>query len=82
VPTFSIYHSFGFFGRCANIAAWLPDGVGTFQGSALGTDKQVYRSGLFDSGFRFSVNLKGGPAMPISVFASGSKRWCWVSALK
>jgi len=44
---------------------------GTFQGSVLGTNKQVYRSGLFDSGFRFSVNLKGGPAMPISQFA----RW-------
>jgi hypothetical protein len=47
----------------------LPYGVGTFQGSVLGTDKQIYRSGLFDSGFRFSVNLKGGPAMPISQFA-------------
>jgi hypothetical protein len=24
----------------------------------------VYRSGLLDSVYRFSVNLKGGPAMP------------------
>jgi hypothetical protein len=69
VPIFSLYHSFSFFGRSANIAAWLPYGVGTFQGSVLGTDKQIYRSGLFDSGFRLSVNLKGGPAMPISQFA-------------
>jgi hypothetical protein len=68
VPIFSLYHSFSFFGRSANLAAWLPYGVGTFQGSVLGTDKQIYRSGLFDSGFRFSVNLKGGPAMPISQF--------------
>jgi hypothetical protein len=56
-------------GRSANIAAWLPYGVGTFQGSVLGTDKQIYRSGLFDSGCRLSVNLKGGPAMPMSQFA-------------
>src|SRR6202008_967102 len=69
VPIFSLYHSFSFFGRSANIAVWLPYGVGTFQGSVLGTDKQIYRSGLSDSGFRFSVNLKGGPAMPISQFA-------------
>jgi len=68
VPIFSFYHSLSFFGRSANIAAWLPYGVGTFQGSVLGTNKQIYRSGLFDSGFRFSVNLKGGPAMPISQF--------------
>src|SRR5579864_7081693 len=68
VPTFSLYHSFSLFGRSANIAAWLPYGVGTFQGSVLGTTKQIYRSGLFDSGFRFSVNLKGGPAMHISQF--------------
>ena len=69
VPIFSLYHSFSFFGRSANIVAWLPYGIGTFQGAVLGTDKQIYRSGLFDSGFRFSVNLKGGPAMPISQFA-------------
>jgi hypothetical protein len=69
VPIVSLYHSFSFLGRSANIAAWLPYGIGTFQGAVLGTSRQVYRSGLFDSGFRFSVNLKGGPAMPISQFA-------------
>jgi hypothetical protein len=68
VPSISYYHSFGFFGRSANIAAALPYGVGTFQGSVLGTNLQIYRSGLLDSGFRFSVNLKGGPAMPVSEF--------------
>jgi hypothetical protein len=68
MPTFSLYHSFSFFGRSANIAAWLPYGTGTFQGAVLGTRKQIYRSGLFDSGFRFSVNLKGGPPMPVSQF--------------
>jgi hypothetical protein len=63
VPIFTYYHSFGFFGRSANITASLPYGVGTFQGDVLGRGVQVYRSGLLDLAVRFSVNLKGGPAM-------------------
>ena len=78
--TFSLYHSFSFFGRSANIAAWLPYGVGTFQGSVLGTAKQIYRSGLFDSGLRLSVNLKGGPAMPISQFVKWKQTVVWARA--
>jgi hypothetical protein len=69
MPSLSLYHSFSFFGRSANIVGWLPYGVGTFQGSVLGTNNQIYRSGMFDSGVRFSVNLKGGPAMPMTEFA-------------
>src|SRR5258706_11708173 len=65
VPVVSYYHSFGFFGRSANATAFLPYGVGTFQGNVLGTQRQVYRSGLLDLTFRFSVNLLGGPAMGI-----------------
>jgi outer membrane putative beta-barrel porin/alpha-amylase len=68
VPIFSYYHSFGFFGRSANILVALPYGVGTFQGSVQGTQQQVYRSGLVDASFRMSVNLKGGPAMPVQEF--------------
>ncbi len=63
VPVFSYYHSFSFFGRSANITASLPYAVGNFQGTALGAEKQLYRSGLLDSAIRLSVNLKGGPAM-------------------
>jgi hypothetical protein len=63
VPVFTIYHSFKFFGRSANINASLPYGVGTFQGKLLGTEKQLYRSGLLDFSARLAVNLKGGPAM-------------------
>jgi hypothetical protein len=63
VPTFSIYHSLIFFGRSANIVASLPYGVGNFQGKVGGNENKIYRSGLLDSIFRFSVNLKGGPAM-------------------
>ncbi len=45
--------------------AALPYGVGTFAGTVLGEPRSIYRSGLFDSVFRFSVNLVGGPAMGI-----------------
>ena len=33
-------------------------------GNACGAEQHLYRSGLVDSVYRFSVNLKGGPAMP------------------
>jgi hypothetical protein len=42
----------------------LPYAVGNFQGTVLGAGTKIYRSGLVDSSFRLSVNLKGGPAMP------------------
>jgi len=71
VPVFSYYHSFSFLGRSANVVASLPYGVGTFGGSVFGTQRSVYRSGLLDSGFRLSVNFKGGPAMQPQEFA----RW-------
>jgi hypothetical protein len=63
VPIFSYYHSFGLFGRSANIVAALPYGVGNFTGTLAGAGANLYRSGLVDSVFRFTVNLKGGPAM-------------------
>ena len=63
VPVLSYYHSFNFFGRSANDVGFLPYGVGTFQGEVLGSQRQIYRSGLLDLAMRFSVNLVGGPAM-------------------
>jgi hypothetical protein len=64
VPIFTYYHSFSFFGRSANFTASLPYGVGHFRGTVTGAEAHAYRSGLLDSFYRFSVNLKGGPAMP------------------
>ncbi len=61
VPVLSYYHSFNFFGRSANVVGFLPYGVGTFQGEVLGSQRQIYRSGLLDIAVRFSVNLMGGP---------------------
>jgi hypothetical protein len=67
-PIFSLYHSLNFFGRSANITASLPYGVGDFKGTVLGTETTVHKSGMFDSVYRFSVNLKGGPAMDVREF--------------
>ena len=63
VPIVSYYHSFSLFGRSANIVASLPYGVGNFTGTLAGAGQNLYRSGLVDSVYRFSMNLKGGPAM-------------------
>jgi hypothetical protein len=63
ISLFSYYHSFGILGRSANVSGVLPYAVGHFEGSVLGTQMTIYRSGLMDTSFRVSVNLKGGPAM-------------------
>lgn len=63
VPIVSLYHAVSFFGRSANMTASLPYAIGNFQGKVIGVENSLYRSGLADSSFRFSVNLMGGPAM-------------------
>jgi hypothetical protein len=74
VPVFSYYHSLHVFGRSANITASLPYAVGTFSGDVLGKDRSIYRSGLLDFSARFSVNLKGGPAMQAQQFAKWKQK--------
>ncbi len=74
VPVLSYYHSFNLFGRSANVVGFLPYGVGTFQGSVLGSQRQIYRSGLLDFAMRFSVNLVGGPAMKMQEFAKWKQK--------
>ena len=63
VPSLSIFHSMNFFGRTANFTAVLPYAVANFSGTVLNTETSVYRSGLLDSVWRYSVNLYGGPSM-------------------
>jgi len=65
VPVFTYYRAFSFFGRSANVNASLPYAIGNFQGQLIGVRKQIYRSGLVDLTSRISVNLMGGPAMPV-----------------
>ncbi|MGA8879059.1 MAG: transporter [Candidatus Korobacteraceae bacterium] len=82
VPSVSLYHSFKFFGRSANITAGLPYGVGTFSGEALGTDRSIYRSGLLDLSARLSVNLMGGPAMQAKEFGKWKQKRILGASLK
>jgi hypothetical protein len=81
-PVFSYYHSFGLLGRSANITAGLPYAVGTFQGELKGQRQSVYRSGLMDLTARFSVNLLGGPAMPVREFARWKQKILLGASLK
>jgi hypothetical protein len=74
VPILSYYHSLNFFGRSANVTASLPYGVGNFKGDVSGKTQAIYRSGLLDSVFRFSVNLIGARAMQPKEFASWKQK--------
>ena len=70
VPTLSYYHALSLFRRSANINVSLPYGVGVLEGNVIGEKHRIYRSGLQDIILRFSVNLKGGPAMSAKEFRS------------
>jgi hypothetical protein len=74
VPNISLYHSLNFFTRSANLTATLPYVVGVFQGEVKGNQQSIYRSGMADSIFRFSVNLIGGPAMVPKDFAKWKQK--------
>ncbi len=74
LPILSYYHSFNFFGRSANVTAFLPYGVGNFTGDVGGANRQVYRSGLLDFTVRFSVNLMGGPNMKLPEFVKWKQK--------
>ena len=82
VPIFSYYHGFSLFGHSANVVASLPYGVGNFEGTTLGAERHLYRSGLLDSAYRFSVNLKGGPAMPPDEFVKWKQKLLLGASLK
>jgi hypothetical protein len=71
VPVLGLYHSFSLLGRSANVNAALPYAVGNFQANVAGAPRQIYRSGLVDLTARLSVNLVGGPSMPVQEF----QRW-------
>lgn len=75
VPVVTYYRSFAFLGRSANVAVGLPYGIGNFEGTLEGGNvQQAYRSGLLDTGIRFAVNLKGGPAMSLPRFMKWKQR--------
>jgi hypothetical protein len=82
MPNLTLYHSLSVFGRSANVAATLAYGVGHFKGTAFGAETEIYRSGLFDSVFRFSVNLKGAPAMSLGDFGKWQQKTLIGASLK
>jgi hypothetical protein len=65
------FHTLSFFGRSANLNASIPYTFGDFRGTVSGVKREITRSGLAPAVIRFSVNLKGGPAMTVEEFA----RW-------
>ena len=74
VSSFSFSHSLRILGRSASFSASLPYGVGNFQGTVAGTETTAYRSGMLDSSCRFSINLKGGPAMDLQEFRNWQQK--------
>ena len=82
VPVLSYYHSFGFFGRSANITGSVPYAFGNFTGTEEGAELSAYRSGLLDSSARLSVNLYGGPAMPVQSFVKWKQKMIVGASLK
>jgi hypothetical protein len=71
---FTYYHSLNLYGRSANVTASLPYSVGNFEALVFGVPQSVYRSGLMDSVYRLSVNLKGGPAMSPQQFSKWQQK--------
>jgi outer membrane putative beta-barrel porin/alpha-amylase len=82
MPNVTLTHSLSFFGRSANVAASLAYGVGHFKGTVAEAEIDAYRSGLFDSVFRFSVNLKGAPAMAAPEFVKWQQKLLIGASLK
>jgi hypothetical protein len=73
-PVVSYVRSMGVFGRSANILAALPYGFGNFRGSVFGNQTDTYRSGLLPPQVRFSMNLRGGPAMDVREFVKWKQK--------
>jgi hypothetical protein len=82
VSSVTLYHSFNFFGRTANVTAFLPYAVGNFTGELFNEQLSVYRSGLLDFGARVSVNLYGGQAMELPQFAKWKQKVLLGASLK
>ena len=62
------------FWTLGKFTASLPYGVGNFRGTVTGAETRAYRSGMLDSSYRLSVNLKGGPAMDVHDFLKWRQR--------
>jgi hypothetical protein len=70
----SYYRAFSLLGRSANFVVSAPYIRGDFEAVVGGSLIEAYRSGLSDTRVRFSVNLRGGPAMRPKEFAAWSEK--------
>lgn len=70
----SYYHAYGLLGRSSNLVVSVPYANGNFSGEVVGNHTQVSRSGLADARIRFSINLRGGPAMRLKEFLQWRER--------
>jgi hypothetical protein len=68
-PVVGIGQTFPLFGRQALLTAALPYAWGNVSGNVGEQTGSVHRSGLTDVKARFSVNLRGNPAMSFQEFA-------------
>lgn len=82
VPIASLFHSFSFFGRSANVVVALPYGVGNFSGEVQDQHRSAHRSGLLDLTTRLSVNLIGAPAMDVPEFVRWKQKKILGASLK
>ncbi len=80
--TLSFFHSLNLFGRSANAVVSLPYAVGNFSGKVNGSPYTTHRSGLLATVIRFSVNLKGGPAMSPADFRNWRQKTIIGASLK
>lgn len=73
-PAVGLGHTFGVFGRLAQLTAALPYAWGNASGDVGNQQQGLYRSGLADVRTRFSVNLWGDPAMSVEEFSKHPRR--------
>lgn len=69
-----IGHTFGLFGKLTLLSAALPYARGHLTGKVGGVESETRRSGLADARLKFSMNLRGNPAMSPAAFAKAPRR--------
>jgi Putative MetA-pathway of phenol degradation len=68
-PTVGLGRTFGLFGRQSLVTAALPYVWGDVSGNVAEERRSITRSGLADLRAKFSINLRGNPAMSPAEFA-------------
>jgi hypothetical protein len=66
-------HTFGLFGRLANVGIALPYAWGSVEGNVGETFNRVTRSGLGDMSLRIACNIVGSPALSPREFAAAKQ---------